>query len=161
MPPAVHVGAAVVALALGAVVFAMRKGTTRHRAVGACYAGTLLLSNAVALTVTRSTGDFGPFHVLAVVSLSTLAIGLVPMWVLPRSPRVIAVHGITMAFSYVGLVAAGLSQAVTHVIPDHSGAGVIATSVVTFAVGGTLIFGITPRSLARTEAGADGTGRPG
>ena len=152
MPPVVHVGAAVVALVLGAVVFAMRKGTIRHRAVGACYVGTLLLSNAVALTVTRSTGGFGPFHVLAIVSLCTLVVGLVPLWILPRGPRAIAVHGITMGFSYVGLVAAGLSQAVAQLVPAHSGVGVIATSALAFTVGAALIFSITPRSLGRTEA---------
>lgn len=152
MSPSIHAGAAIAALVLGAVVVSMSKGTTRHRAAGACYVGLLLLSNAVALTLTRTTGGFGPFHVLAIVSLCTLAVGLVPMWILPRSPGAIAVHGITMGFSYIGLVAAGLSQAVAQLIPEHSSAGVLATSVITFTLGAAVIFRLTPRSLARTHA---------
>jgi uncharacterized membrane protein len=152
VPPYLHVAAAISALVLGTVVVSTRKGTPRHRVMGSCYVIAILLTNIVALTVTRSTGGFGPFHVLALVSLCTVAAGIVPMWLFPRSAAVIAAHGITMGFSYVGLIAAGLSQAVAHLIPAQSGAGVVATSVVTFAAGAALIFRLIPRALSGAEA---------
>jgi uncharacterized membrane protein len=156
MSPYLHVTAALVALVLGATVLSMRKGTTRHRVLGGCYAGVLLLSNVAALTVTRATGGFGPFHVLAIISLATLAAGLLPMWLRPRSPGVIAFHAITLAFSYVGLVAAGLSQVVAQLIPSHTGAGVFVTSVAIFCVGAVLIFNRVPRALAHVGRHDDG-----
>ena len=111
MPAFVHVGAAVIALVLGAVVLAMRKGTTRHRIVGGCYAGALLMVNLGALTLSGGSGRFGPFQVLAIISLSTLLAGLVPMRLLPRTTGVIAAHGITMGFSYAVAIFGSIDRA--------------------------------------------------
>ena len=128
----------------------MRKGTTRHRIVGGCYAGALLMVNLGALTLSGGSGRFGPFQVLAIISLSTLLAGLVPMRLLPRTTGGIAAHGITMGFSYVGLVAAGLSQVAAQSFPHHTGMAVLAASLATFAVGAVAIFGSIDRAMRRS-----------
>jgi uncharacterized membrane protein len=149
MPPEIHVGAAVAGLVLGAAVIAMRKGTARHRIAGGCYAALLLVVNVAALSLPRSVSGLGAFHVLAILSLATLAAGLVPMWVRPRTERIVAVHGITMCFSYAGLVAAGLSQAMAERFPGQAVAAVTVTSAVTFAVASIAIYTRVPRALAK------------
>lgn len=147
MPAGIHVDAAVAGLVLGALVIAMRKGTTRHRVAGGCYAVLLLVVNVAALAIPRSASGVGAFHVLAVFSLATLVAGFVPMWVRPRSEGIVAVHGITMCFSYAGLVAAGLSQAAAERFPEQAAAAVMITSAVTFAVASVAIFTRVPKAM--------------
>ena len=149
MPAVVHVGAALSCLALGAVVIACRKGTTRHRILGGSYAVVLLLVNIAALSIPRSGRGLGPFQILAIVSLATLVAGLVPMWVMRRTEGVVAVHAITMCFSYVGLVAAGLSQIAAERFPDQAAVAVTSVSVLTFAIGSWAIFVRVPRAITQ------------
>lgn len=145
----VHIIGAGAALLLGALVIVMPKGTTRHRVVGAGYVVSLLVVNVAALTIPRGAPGLGPFHVLAIISLATLTAGLAPMWVMRRTPSVLAFHAITMCFSYVGLVAAGLSQVAAELTPGSAALAVTGTSFVTFAVGAMLIFTRVPRILSQ------------
>ena len=147
MPPIVHVSAAIMALLLGASVLATPKGTTWHRRLGAAYATSLLLANIGALTMTGDSGQFGAFQLLAVLSLATLLVGLGLMRRRARTEQVIATHAIIMGFSYVGLVAAGLSQLAAHAAPDHRATAVLATSAGTFTLGAVAIFTTVPRAL--------------
>src|ERR1700733_11530124 len=72
---AAHVAAALAALALGAIVLAMRKGTQLHRAMGMAYAAAMIVLCVTALMIYRINGHFGPFHVLALLSLATIFAG--------------------------------------------------------------------------------------
>lgn len=154
----VHLGAAMAALVLGLATIARPKGTPAHRMLGGAYAVLLLVVDIAALAIPRGDDGFGPFQVLAVISLVTLGVGIVPMWVLPRTEGVIAVHAITMSFSYVGLVGAGLSQAAAQAFPDSSAMAVVAASLATFAVGTLAIVARVPGAIgalsrSRPEAG--------
>ena len=106
---AAHVTAALSALVVGAAVFAVPKGTTRHRIMGAGYAVLLLAVNVAALSLYREDA-FSVFHVLALISLGTLAAGLVPFLLGRRSPRLYVIHAYCMTWSYAGLLAAGFGQ---------------------------------------------------
>lgn len=106
---AAHVTAALGALVVGAAVFAVPKGTTRHRLMGAGYAVLLLTVNIAALSLHRED-SFSVFHVLALISLATLAVGIVPFLLGRRSPRVHVTHAYCMTWSYAGLLAAGFGQ---------------------------------------------------
>jgi uncharacterized membrane protein len=106
---AAHVGAALGALVVGAAVFAVPKGTTLHRFMGAGYAALLLAVNLAALSLRREDA-FSVFHALALISLVTLAVGLVPLLLGHRSPRAIVTHAYCMTWSYAGLLAAGFGQ---------------------------------------------------
>jgi len=70
---AAHGAAAVAALVFGFVVLADRKGTSTHRALGAAYVAAMIATNLTALGVYRLTGQCGPFHVLALISLVPLS----------------------------------------------------------------------------------------
>ena len=106
---AAHVLAAFSALGAGAAVLLSPKGTHTHRVIGAVYVLALVVVNVAALSLHRES-TFGVFHVLAVASLVTIAVGLSPLLLGRRSPTAIATHAYCMTWSYAGLVAAGCGQ---------------------------------------------------
>ncbi|MGH3586976.1 MAG: hypothetical protein ACRDQ0_11695 [Pseudonocardia sp.] len=110
-----HVIAAVLALTTAVVVLARTKGTTAHVRLGRAYVVLLVLVDLFALlTYTQGTGP-GPFHLLAVVSLATLAAAV--LWS-PRRRGSRQTHGILMIWSVAGLVGAGLAQGATAALHD-------------------------------------------
>lgn len=142
-----HLGLAILALALGAYVFVRPKGGRAHRWLGRVYAIALLLVNVTALATYEDSAGPGPFHVLAVVSLATLAAGVLP--VLLRRPRGawLQRHGYFMSWSYVGLVAAGCGQMAT-LYPVLGDLGVALSAGLVVLVGGLLVHTRVPRVLA-------------
>jgi uncharacterized membrane protein len=119
-----HTVAALVALAAGAAVLLTRKGTRRHRQLGWTYVVSMLLLNGTALLIYRLFGRFGPFHVGAVFSFVTVVAGIAAALGARRArarrdgvarARAIALHYQLMTWSYVGLVAAAMSEIATRV----------------------------------------------
>lgn len=149
-----HVSAAALALVTGALVFAARKGTRRHVLLGRVYGVGMLLVNLPALLLYEESGRLGPFHVLAVISLATLTLGLAPLLLGYRNSKHVARHGLFMAWSYVGLVAAGLAQLGNRL---YGGATVVFVTLVVVAVGGVIIHLVGSR-IERASAGAAGPG---
>lgn len=110
----VHFIAVLAALGLGAVQLVAAKGGVLHRQSGRVYVVAMLLGNAGALTSYR--GGVNIFHVFAIVSLVSLALGMLSLraWLRRGGPARLRSHQIHMAFSYLGLVMAGVSQALTN-----------------------------------------------
>lgn len=73
---AIHVAFCIAALVSGAGVILNPKGTARHRLIGRVYAFSMVGMNGSALLIYRLFGAFGPFHVAAIVSLATVAVGV-------------------------------------------------------------------------------------
>jgi uncharacterized membrane protein len=85
-----HAAAATVALVLGAMALAMRKGTMLHRRIGRWYCGAILLAGATILMVYHrdvanmrdmirgvpTLGVFGIFHWEAAISMVAVLLGL-------------------------------------------------------------------------------------
>jgi len=109
---AAHGAAAIAALAFGLFVLAERKGTSAHRALGSAYVIAMIATNLTALGVYRLTRQFGPFHLLALISLATVARGVVA--VIRRRPGWLATHYYCMAWSYLGLVSAAAAEAIAR-----------------------------------------------
>jgi len=143
---ATHVAAALVALATGLLVLLAPKGTRAPRARGTVYALALLGVNVAALALYRD-GTFGVFHGLAVASLLTLAVGLVPLLRGSRTDAALANHAYCMTWSYAGLVAAGCGQ-LTAAMSDESSGWVVPASIgAALLLGGVVIFARVPRAL--------------
>jgi len=141
---AAHVTAAVAALGLGFVVFVVRKGTDAHRLFGLGFVLAMIVLNATALAIYRLTGQFNPFHGLALMSLATTVWGV--LIVLRRRENWMASHLRMMFFSYLGLLAAATAEAVLRLgllRPLVGGpSGVIAVGVaiaIAFAAAGALL----------------------
>ena len=109
---AAHLTSAFVALVLGAVVVLERKGTSSHRMMGAGYVLAMVLVNLTALGLYRLTGRFGPFHLLALVSLATVVWG---MQAVLRRREGWSQPLLRMAWSCVGLLAAACAEGVLRV----------------------------------------------
>ncbi len=142
----VHTVCAVAALALGALVLFFRKGTKRHKSLGYGFFGAMILMNLTAL-FTQSIYSFGPFHWMAIGSLTFVTIGImVPVFFRTRR-NWLRVHYDFMLWSYVGLIAATFSEIAVRVpaVGMVIGGGtlfwllVISSSMVTFLVGGYMI----------------------
>lgn len=134
-----HIGSALSALIFGLCVLLVRKGTRIHKQLGYAYFFSMLGLNISALLIYQLTGHFGPFHGAALASLLTLTLGLVPAY--RRLPRGhwLELHYEFMNWSYVGLIAAGVSESATRFPSAPFWPAVIAGTFAVFLLGGTLI----------------------
>ena len=151
---AAHFAAALAALAFGSAVLMDRKGTNAHRALGTAYVVAMIATNVTALGLYRLTGYFGPFHALALGSLAVLARGVVV--VLRRRPGWLSAHSHSMAWSYLGLLAAACAEIIARIPPVSRliGSGLHAlllglSIAVVFLVVGLVVL---PRLLGRAQA---------
>lgn len=142
-----HIIGATSGLILGMIVLVAPKLGKLHRVLGLGYLASMITVNISALTIYRETGNIGAFHILAVVSLITLALGYNEVARKRKTKGWLERHGIFMSWSYVGLVAAGVSQYVSHYVPVDPTLGNIAASVLLFVIGGILAFTLVPRTV--------------
>ena len=145
---ATHAAFGLAALVCGLGVLLLPKGTALHRRIGLLYAMTMVLLNGTALAIYDLFGGFGVFHVLALVSLTTLAAGVLPVWL--RRPRDwMEIHARCMSWSYAGLVAAFFSEIGARLPGVGFLPGVLVPTVVVIAVAAVLIHVRVPRMAAR------------
>ena len=134
-----HLISAISALGLGMGVLLTRKGTRLHKQLGYAYFFNMLGLNISALLIYRLTGHFGPFHGAALASVITLMAGFIPAYFRLPHGRWLELHYEFMNWSYVGLVAAGVSEAATRLPSTPFWPAVFAGSLAVFFVGGMLI----------------------
>lgn len=156
-----HTALGGMALVTGAVVLARRKGDGPHRAVGRVYAGAMVGLCVLSVGLRDTTplwAGYGPFHVAAAVSLTTVVAGVVVAW--RRRPGWLEGHYMWMAWSYVGLVMATGGHVARPVFLGLRDAGV--PTGVAVGVSVAVVWGLPPlvgsRLIARRRAGWD---RPG
>ncbi|MGE3316261.1 MAG: DUF2306 domain-containing protein [Planctomycetaceae bacterium] len=111
----VHVLCAVTALVLGVLIFAITKGTRLHAYLGHAYVVSMVGLNVTALLIYRLIGGFGPFHVAAFISLATLLYGYAAVWTRRPADRWLTIHYHAMSWSYVGLLAAAVSESIVRI----------------------------------------------
>lgn len=140
-----HFLGALAALTTGLVVIFTRKGAQRHRVLGAIYVALMTALNIAALSLHRED-VFGPFHVLAVLSLTTIAVGVGVLVFTRRPPHLVAVHAYLISWSYVGLVAAGTGQ-LTVTFRINVGIATWLVILLTLLIGGVIIHSRIPRTL--------------
>lgn len=97
-----HLGAALVALALGAAQLLRRKGGALHRLLGRVFVGAMLLAAATSYWL-RGGGAFSWIHALSVWTVISVIVGVVAL----RRGRLRAHRG-WMIGAYVGLVVAAV-----------------------------------------------------
>jgi uncharacterized membrane protein len=149
----VHALLGVAALILGLALLLRRKGTPVHRRIGQGYVLSMLLLNTTALMIYDLYGRFGPFHVASVISLATVGAGFVPVY-LRRPPATwMQLHATFMCWSYVGLLAAFVSEVAVRVPGVGFGSAVIAATVVVVAGGAVLIHTRVPRIVVALTTG--------
>jgi uncharacterized membrane protein len=148
--PISSIGAAHVAAALAALAIATRKGTQLHRAMGMAYAIAMVVLNLCALMIYRINGHFGPFHVLALLSLATIFAGVAMAVMRPRNWLVR--HYLMMNFSYLGLLSAATTQMLVNVPALHGTMTGIVSAVAFTAIGFIILPRLQRPALSAVEA---------
>lgn len=155
-----HITVAILSIVSGAyVLLATKKGTRLHRQAGWVFVVSMLLANGTALSIYRLFHGFGPFHVAAIINLTSLtaatlaAIGARRARLAKdtkRRERLLTTHYMSMTWSYAGLMAAFASEIVTRVPvfrPGPGGSGVFfALSVAGATLGVMAVAGWTINS---------------
>jgi len=135
-----HVVFATVAILFGSGIFIARRGTPLHRKLGYAYITSMLTLNVSALLLYSRTGDFGPFHVAALISLATLVAGAIPA--ITRRPRGawLALHWEFMSWSFVGLLGGAVAETAFRVPGLAYWPAIVTGSLLTILTGGVLIY---------------------
>lgn len=131
-----HLGAAIISLATGAIVLWAPKGTSFHKRAGYVFAISLLLTNLTAAFLYNLTGRFNFLHVFIVISLLSLGYGLWPV-IRKNSGAWYPRHIRGMTGASLGVWAAGCAEVLVRVLP-----GIVAPRhIIWFAMGvGGLFF---------------------
>ena len=101
-----HTVMGVLALVAGAAIFLLPKGTSLHRAMGATYAGSMVLMLATSFAIFDLFGGFGPYHAMSIVSVVTLGLALYFPLFRHRHANWMIHHYMWTIWSYIGLVMA-------------------------------------------------------
>jgi len=113
----VHTIAAVLALLAGMLIFFRPKATRIHRALGYTYSASMTVVLATAFFTYNLTQSFNLLHVFAIVSCPPLLLGFIAAY--RRQPGWLSKHYEWMCYSYLGLVAAFISESATRLLMPY------------------------------------------
>ncbi|NKB32794.1 MAG: DUF2306 domain-containing protein [Pseudomonadales bacterium] len=115
-----HFLLALLALIVGPAIFLTRKGTQIHRFSGYIYTSSMVLLNVSALFMYQLTGGFNLFHFFAIMSLATIvpAFWSIRKGIVTGEKKYYYRHAHFMAWSYYGLMMAGISETITRQFPQ-------------------------------------------
>ena len=150
----IHTIFGLVALVAGTAVVFLPKGTRWHRTLGHVYLSNMLALNISALFIYRLYGHFGPFHWMAIASLLTLIIGMVPVFTRLPKGSWLQLHAAFINGSYVGLVAGFVSEITSRIPGTEESFGLVVglTTAIIIGVGVVLIHRNLPQSIRRVPA---------
>jgi len=111
----------------------------------------MVLLNLTALSIYDLFGGFGAFHVLALVSLGSVAGGVVPVWLRRPRTRWLEVHARFMSWSYAGLLAAFSAEIGARLPGVGFMTGVIVPAAGVTVIAALLIHVGVPRTIGRLE----------
>ena len=146
-----HFALALACLTFGVIIFVKKKGTQLHRRLGTAYLVGMLTVNVTALLTHEEAVGMGPFHWLALLSLSALVAGTVHLVLKQPEGAWVDFHAYYFSWSYVGLLAAGASQLLTKVDSLPRSFQVLIPSLLICGIGGFIIHTRIPRILHGPE----------
>lgn len=147
----VHTILSTVGILVGAGQLIRTRRDRLHRRLGYVYVSVMLIADAAILTVYRFNGRFNVFHVGAIVNIVMIALAIRPMLADPRPRQWRLKHYLFVSWSYVGLLAAALTELVIRTQPLGGGGATIIVTIVAStlvaATGGALIHRHRPRPV--------------
>jgi len=111
----VHLIASCLSLIFGTMILFMEKGTKRHVKVGYLYVINMAILIVTAFMIYRLFNGWGVFHYLTVLSLFTILMGMVPIWLKKPVKRWKYFHYAFMYWSVMGLYAAFVAEMITRI----------------------------------------------
>lgn len=109
-----HTLVAVLSLLFGSMVLLGKKGTQNHKRQGYVYVVSMVLMNTSAFGI-YNFGGFSLFHGFAIISLLTLALGIIPA-IRKTNPKWYGKHFYFMSWSVVGLYCAFWAEIGTRLV---------------------------------------------
>ena len=141
----VHVISAVFALISGTMIITMKKGTKRHVQVGYLYVISMVVLIVTAFMIYRLFGGWGVFHYASVVSLISISLGMIPIWLKKPVNNWRYLHFTFMYWSVIGLYAAFAAEMFTR-IPNTPFLGMVGIVTGVIMLIGGLLFGLKKAS---------------
>lgn len=139
----IHTVLSTVGILVGAEQLIRTRRDRLHRRLGYVYVSAMLIADGAILSVYRFNGHFNVFHVGAFVNIVMIALALQPMLATPRPHQWRIKHYMFVAWSYVGLLAAALTELVIRTQPLGGGRATILATILASAlvagIGGVLI----------------------
>jgi uncharacterized membrane protein len=153
LPGAIHMVLAAAGIVLGLIQLLRRKGGSIHRALGYAFVYAMLIADGTAMLVFQFTGRFNILHIGAIVNLLCIVLAIVPVLRSPRPSNWKNQHYYWMSWSYVGLLAAAVTELVvrtSHLATrEQAWAATAATSVVVTVIGYVLVDHYRPVSRSQ------------
>src|SRR5262245_64268454 len=112
----VHTVLAMLCIVVGAIQLLRRKGGATHRALGYAYVYAMLVADGAAMLVYRFTGQFNAFHAGAIINFVLIVLAMVPLLQSPRPANWKLRHYYRISWSYVGLIAAAVTELIVRTV---------------------------------------------
>ena len=157
LPGAIHAVLAVAGIVVGLLQLLRSKGGPAHRARGYAFVYAMLVADGAAMLVFQFTGRFNILHIGALVNLLCIILAVVPVLRSPRPSNWKYQHYYFISWSYVGLLAAAVTELVVRTNPlatrEQAWTVTAAASVVVTVIGYVLINRYRPVSRSHPAPG--------
>jgi len=120
-----HSVLAMFCILIGLVQLLRPKRGAGHRARGYAFVYAMLVADGAAMLIYRFTGQFNFFHAGAILNFVYIVLAILPLLQSPRRANWRLRHYYFIAWSYVALIAAAVTEVAVHV--GHIARGEIAT----------------------------------
>jgi uncharacterized membrane protein len=151
---AIHTAAASVGIVTGATQVIRTTRGAFHRRLGYVYIGAMTIADLTVLGVYRFTGSFNFFHGLALFNLFSMAMALRPMLMKPRPFQWKINHYMWICWSYVGLLAAGVTEFLLRVPKVNWVTSTLVGSFGVMIVGGMIVMRLRPKPRLAPSPGS-------
>lgn len=145
----IHVIASCFAIISGTLVLALKKGTKFHIRAGYFYVVSMVLLLVTALMIYRLFNGWGIFHYMTILSITTLVMGMLPIWFKKPINKWKHLHFTFMYWSVIGLYAAFAAEVLTR-IPDTPFFGMVGVATFGIMLSGGVFFGINKMKWIKT-----------
>ena len=137
----IHLITSMIALIAGSLVLIMEKGTKQHKQIGYVYVVSMSILILTAFMIYRLFEGWGAFHYASVISLLTIALGMIPIWTKKPEKQWKYLHFSFMYWSVMGLYSAFIAEILTRV-PNTPFFGMVGIAVGLIMTVGGIYFGI-------------------
>lgn len=135
-----HLISSCLALLFGTFVLVSKKGTKQHLGIGYLYVVSMGILFLTAFMIYRLFNGWGIFHYATLLSLITIALGMIPIWRKKPVDKWKFQHFSFMYWSVIGLYAAFAAEILTR-IPKAPFFGMVGLATGVIMIIGWIVFG--------------------
>jgi len=145
----IHLISSCFALLFGTFILISKKGTKLHVKIGYLYVISMGILILTAFMIYRLFNGWGIFHYTSLLSLVTIALGMIPIWTKKPVNKWKSLHFSFMYWSVIGLYAAFAAEILVR-IPETPFFGMVGIATGTIMLFGGIVFGINKAKWIKT-----------